>query len=126
MGTSFVSHQASQPTVRNPLVRRTDSGLLSQGPIGFRARADTDSRWNTSRVLSDYLRRNPAYARDLTVLELGAGAGLPSLVCSVLGARRVMITDYPDVELVENIRWNVETNLPLTMRRNVNVEVSSI
>ncbi|KFY30110.1 hypothetical protein V493_02134, partial [Pseudogymnoascus sp. VKM F-4281 (FW-2241)] len=39
---------------------------------------------------------------------LGAGAGLPSLVAGRLGARRVVVTDYPDNSLIENLRWNIE------------------
>ena len=42
-----------------------------------------------------------------SVLELGAGAGLPSLVCSVTGATQVVVTDYPDADLVENLRYNI-------------------
>lgn len=43
------------------------------------------------------------------MLELGAGAGLPSLVCALKGARTVVVTDYPDPDLVENLRINVTT-----------------
>lgn len=42
------------------------------------------------------------------MLELGAGAGIPSLVAAILGAQHVVVTDYPDVDLVENIQWNVD------------------
>lgn len=42
------------------------------------------------------------------MLELGAGAGLPSLVCTVLGARRVVVTDYPDPDLVANLWKNID------------------
>lgn len=43
-----------------------------------------------------------------SVLELGAGAGLPSLVCALNGASRVVVTDYPDTDLIENLRYNIE------------------
>lgn len=49
-----------------------------------------------------------------TVLELGAGAGLPSLVCAASGAKQVVVTDYPDAELIENLRHNIEANSHLT------------
>ena len=45
--------------------------------------------------------------QNKTVLELGAGAGLPSLVCAINGARAVVVTDYPDPELVENLQLNI-------------------
>ena len=44
-----------------------------------------------------------------TVLELGAGAGLPSLLASLRGARKVVVTDYPDRELIDNLKYNVST-----------------
>jgi EEF1A N-terminal glycine/lysine methyltransferase len=42
------------------------------------------------------------------VLEFGAGAGLPSLVCAINGARQVVVTDYPDQDLIENLRYNIK------------------
>ena len=41
------------------------------------------------------------------MLEFGAGAGLPSLVCALNGARQVVVTDYPDQDLIENLRYNI-------------------
>ncbi|KAA6407606.1 MAG: hypothetical protein FRX48_08444 [Lasallia pustulata] len=70
--------------------------------------------WDAAQVLSDYLHH---HAADLVVgkavLELGAGAGLPSLVCGILGARRVVVTDYPDADLVDNLAHNVAACAPL-------------
>lgn len=43
-----------------------------------------------------------------TVLELGAGAGLPSLVCALNGASQTVVTDYPDAELIDNLRYNID------------------
>lgn len=58
-----------------------------------------------------------------TVLELGAGAGLPSLVCAINGAKQVVLTDYPDADLVENLRYNVEHCDLLPDRNRIAVEV---
>ena len=44
---------------------------------------------------------------DKTVLEVGAGAALPSMCCCTRGARNVVATDYPDENLVDNIRYNM-------------------
>lgn len=43
-----------------------------------------------------------------TVLELGAGAGLPSLICAMKGAKKVIVTDYPDADLIENLARNID------------------
>ena len=46
--------------------------------------------------------------RGRSVVELGAGLGLPSLVCATVGgARRVVLTDYPDALQLDSLRHNV-------------------
>ncbi|VDB87092.1 unnamed protein product [Peniophora sp. CBMAI 1063] len=67
--------------------------------------------WNASRSFASFLDRNRALCRDRNVLELGAGGGLPGLVAAKLGARKVVSTDYPDIQLVENIMRNGADNL---------------
>ncbi|KAF2789479.1 hypothetical protein K505DRAFT_253294 [Melanomma pulvis-pyrius CBS 109.77] len=69
--------------------------------------------WNAGRTLSNYFEeRASELIQDNTVLELGAGAGLPSLVCAINGAAHVVVTDYPDADLIENLRYNItHTNL---------------
>ncbi|PSN65854.1 hypothetical protein BS50DRAFT_495639 [Corynespora cassiicola Philippines] len=66
--------------------------------------------WNAGRTISTYLEE---HANDLvkgkTVLELGAGGGLPSLVCALSGAAQVVVTDYPDPDLIENLRYNISS-----------------
>ena len=42
------------------------------------------------------------------MLELGAGAGLPSIICAALGAASVVVTDYPDAHVIANMQHNVE------------------
>lgn len=66
--------------------------------------------WNGARTVSNYLERNAAsLINDNTVLELGAGAGLPSLVCALNNAKYVVVTDYPDQDLIDNIEHNIST-----------------
>lgn len=64
--------------------------------------------WNAGRVVSAYLESQASIIKAKAVLELGAGAGLPSLVCAILGAEVVVVTDFPDHDLIENIRYNIE------------------
>ncbi|EIW68247.1 hypothetical protein TREMEDRAFT_63420 [Tremella mesenterica DSM 1558] len=75
--------------------------------------------WNTSRVLSDFLLRHDEMVKGKKVLELGAGAGLPAIISSLAGAEKTVITDYPDEALLENIRWNVDCNVPAGRRPTV-------
>lgn len=63
--------------------------------------------WNAGKLTTDYIDENrDRYITGKTVLELGAAAALPSLVAA-LSAAKVVITDYPDPELIENIQYNV-------------------
>jgi nicotinamide N-methyltransferase len=64
--------------------------------------------WNAGRLISTYLESNPSLITNKTVLELGAGAGLPSLICAEIGAKKVVVTDYPDPDLVKNLWANID------------------
>lgn len=57
--------------------------------------------------MASHFEANPSLVHNRTVLELGAGAGLPSIVAATLGAHRVVVTDYPDPDLVETMWRNV-------------------
>ncbi|KAK6332502.1 nicotinamide n-methyltransferase [Orbilia blumenaviensis] len=63
--------------------------------------------WNAARITCNYIESSAeSLVRGKTVLEFGAGAGLPSLLCAALGAKAVTITDYPDADLIQNIEYN--------------------
>ncbi|XP_077234219.1 uncharacterized protein LOC143876404 [Tasmannia lanceolata] len=66
--------------------------------------------WDCAITLAHYLpinaRSHPLSGK--TVIELGAGTGLPGLVSGTLGAARVTLTDRP--HLLPGLRRNVEAN----------------
>jgi nicotinamide N-methyltransferase len=75
-------------------------------------------------VISTYLEEHAdKLVKGKTVLELGAGAGLPSLVCALNGAYQVVVTDYPDAELVENLQYNIDHCELLPEPRKIAAEV---
>ncbi|KAG8740242.1 nicotinamide n-methyltransferase [Ceratobasidium sp. 414] len=96
--------------------------------------------WNAAIVLADFLdARSTELCEDKSVLELGAGGALPSLVTALCGARQVrpsdargyrgfttirqvVITDYPDAPLIDNITRNIDRNIREDMRRTIKVE----
>lgn len=95
-------------------------------------------------MIAEYLEeRSHELVSGKDVLELGAGAGLPSLLCAAKGARtvrrpatifgertvadsqQVVLTDYPDEALLVNLRHNV-TNCGLSLETNkIHVEVGT-
>ncbi|KAI1078147.1 hypothetical protein F5B20DRAFT_592294 [Whalleya microplaca] len=81
--------------------------------------------WNGARVISKYCETHVSEVEDRTVLELGAGAGLPSIVCAILGARKVVVTDFPDADLVINMKKNI-LDCELLPRPDGSSEPSSI
>ncbi|CEJ02634.1 Putative Nicotinamide N-methyltransferase [Rhizopus microsporus] len=64
--------------------------------------------WNASKVFASLFDTHPRLVKDRYVLELGAGGALPSLIASLNGAAKVVVTDYPDKELIDNIQYNVD------------------
>lgn len=79
--------------------------------------------WNAGKYTADYLDK---YSDDLVknkkVLELGAAAGLPSLICGLNGASEVICTDYPDPDLLSHIEFNVQNCEKLAKLNNVVVK----
>lgn len=69
-----------------------------------------DDVWPGSRVLADFLIENCDQFIGKSCLELGAGGALPSLVAASLGARSVVITDYPAEGVIENITDAISAN----------------
>jgi nicotinamide N-methyltransferase len=69
-----------------------------------------DNIWPGSFVLSDYLQLHSELCRDKNVIELGAGTALPSLVASYLNASWVLVTDYPDNSVIQNLQEVIEAN----------------
>ena len=69
--------------------------------------------WNASLDISRYLQRHASSLLHggKSVLELGAAAGVPSIVCAREGAECVVATDYPDQPLIDVLIKNLETNV---------------
>ncbi|CDM28294.1 hypothetical protein DTO013E5_3807 [Penicillium roqueforti] len=65
--------------------------------------------WNAGRTSSHYIEEHTEdLIRNKDVLEIGAAAGVPSIVSAIQGARTVVLTDYPDPDLVQNMKHNAE------------------
>lgn len=79
--------------------------------------------WNAGRLTSQYLEENAkTLVENKCVLELGAGAGLPSIICALRGARKAVVTDYPDPELIDNLQYNIDHCELLTDRGVIQAE----
>ena len=74
--------------------------------------------WPAAEVLARWILTGEASVAGESVLEISAGAGLPSLAASVSGAALVCASDQPDEWLLDNLRHNVSA-------RGVRVEAYS-
>ena len=73
-----------------------------------------DLLWNAGRTSSFYIEEKAnELVRGKDVLEIGAAAGVPSIVSTIKGARTVVMTDYPDPDLVDNMRQNASSSLEM-------------
>ncbi|KAK3316332.1 hypothetical protein B0H66DRAFT_291721 [Apodospora peruviana] len=80
--------------------------------------------WNGSVIVSQHFEDHPEEVRGKTVFELGAAAGLPSIVAAVLGAKKAVVTDYPDPDLVATMWKNIrgcELLVPENDREEMNI-----
>ena len=67
--------------------------------------------WNASVAIADMLETVFfPQCNGKRVLELGCGAGLPSLVAHQLGARDVLLTEYPEEILLNVVNQNILMN----------------
>ncbi|KAJ9653998.1 Protein N-terminal and lysine N-methyltransferase efm7 [Neophaeococcomyces mojaviensis] len=79
--------------------------------------------WNAGQIVARYLEDNAVdIIKDKTILELGAGAGLPSLICALHNAKRVVVTDYPDADLIENLRYNIDHSISESYRKSITAQ----
>ena len=67
--------------------RRPSDGQLVQLVTSGRSPLWGHLVWNAARVIADYIDGNPALVLGKSVLELGAGAGLPAIVAALNGAK---------------------------------------
>ncbi|POR33436.1 Protein N-methyltransferase NNT1 [Tolypocladium paradoxum] len=88
--------------------------------------------WNASLLLAELVERDALGVEDAdrgrgaggglgdgvsfdvrgkAILELGAGTALPSIMAGLLGAQRVVVTDYPAPAVVKTLEANVARNI---------------
>ncbi|KAK3816395.1 MAG: hypothetical protein J3Q66DRAFT_432038 [Benniella sp.] len=72
--------------------------------------------WNAALVMAEYIEAGEVIdVRGRRVIEFGAGAALPGLLCVKRGAQFVTLTDYPDPAIVHNLERNWYENLVETV-----------
>ncbi|KAJ8326600.1 Protein N-terminal and lysine N-methyltransferase efm7 [Batrachochytrium dendrobatidis] len=74
--------------------------------------------WNAGKSMSNYLDKNKNMVAGKNVLELGAAAALPTMICALNDAKKVVSTDYPDPALLNNIILNARENTPEFLENN--------
>jgi nicotinamide N-methyltransferase len=75
--------------------------------------------WNGGVVLADMVDDGRIAVADRSVVELGSGAALPSIVALLAGARCVVSTEYPEQPLLDNVACNIRRNVGDVSRSKV-------
>jgi EEF1A N-terminal glycine/lysine methyltransferase len=78
--------------------------------------------WNGAVLAADLIDRGKFPVAGHTVLELGAGAGLPGIISTLQGAEIVVLSDYESPKVLQNLRRNIEENIPKTQLSRIKVE----
>ena len=78
--------------------------------------------WNAALFAADFIVDDKFIVRGESVLELGAGTGLPGILAALEGAEMVVLSDYPSTSLLANLQRNVDENVPFHLRTHVAVE----
>jgi len=67
--------------------------------------------YNAARVIADYIDLGKIPCRGKSVLELGAGAGLPGILAALQGSSHLVLSDYGSVvdgDLIRAMDLNIE------------------
>jgi len=105
-----------------------DSGLVKYTmeagkviSIKEKVASNTGSKvWDCNFVMGKYFELNPSIVDGKSVIELGAGLGLLSIIISELGAGKVMCTDVS--EMIKSISENISDNNASVEAKEFNFE----
>ncbi|TFK46809.1 hypothetical protein OE88DRAFT_1739151 [Heliocybe sulcata] len=97
-----------------------DSGMISYGPLTLtvaprEGKANTlmaDQFFSPGLLLAEHIERGIIPVKGRTMIELGAGCAVPSLLASTLPEppALVVITDYPDEAILHNLSQSLDRN----------------
>lgn len=76
--------------------------------------------------MTELFETTPSLIHNKSLLELGCGAALPSIVAALLGASHVVATDYPDPIVLENLQHNLTAYRPVLNTRNSSAQLSGM
>jgi predicted nicotinamide N-methyase len=65
--------------------------------------------WTAAYVLAAYIATSQEFIGK-SILELGAGAGLPSITAACCGSKRVVLTDRNEPVILEILNTNIALN----------------
>ena len=78
--------------------------------------------WNAAVLIADLIGAGKFSVHKQSVLELGAGAGLPGILSILEGAKNVVLSDYNSPEVLNNLERNVKENIPDSLKHAIKVE----
>ncbi|GAA5955043.1 hypothetical protein JCM3765_003169 [Sporobolomyces pararoseus] len=77
--------------------------------------------WNASIVLADMIANQEIQVEGKRVLELGAGVGLPGIVSALKGAQTVVLSDFDDSKMLDDLKDSVDEAVVTSDRYRIQV-----
>ncbi|KAG5988887.1 hypothetical protein E4U43_004613 [Claviceps pusilla] len=86
--------------------------LVERDSLGVGVVADADAHVDGVDAGATLAQKGPTFdIKGKSVLELGAGTALPSIMAGLLGASRVVVTDYPAPAILHTLEQNITRNI---------------
>lgn len=93
--------ETTDGNVLKPTVLQTYDEIIGSG---------SNFTWPCSMVMSSFLCSLPSVIEGKSVLEIGAGTGLVSVVAALLGAKSVIVTDRDEPHILNSLRTTMIIN----------------
>ncbi|CEH12333.1 Predicted methyltransferase [Ceraceosorus bombacis] len=111
MPRAIPGHVSADGQSSDPYRVQQQLPILLRIPPSTHAPLFAHRQWRSGLVMSDIIHSGILPLHGNRILELGAGTGLPSILCAAQpNVQRVVVTDYDEPTLLHRLKENVMSN----------------